>query len=203
MVRIEYTLDRAAYCIACLSPFSLLWIQSVGPAWSHKKGLFAQFVIWSPSYSSVAAVVIGMFCVVFSYVRLDHTHHMNYAKAAMVLGTISALGISLVAPICLPAKPDNYQSRKNCLTNIKLINLSLIMYVQDYDERWPQAPHWADDLAPYVKNAKIFQCPAEDDQRDLSYGFNQALSGAEMSRITNPASMVDVIDAIPGKNRTV
>ena len=91
--------------------------------------------------------------------------------------------IAILAAILFPVFAQAREKARtiSCLSNTKQIGLSVMMYVQDYDETffsqpWPggcpdpgywagaQAgqplQHWATLLYPYVKNGQVFHCPS-------------------------------------------
>ena len=80
--------------------------------------------------------------------------------------------IAILAAILFPvfAKAREKARQTACLSNQKQIALALLMYSQDYDERfmavyndalgYPQGRIiWADCIYPYIKNREIFACP--------------------------------------------
>ena len=82
--------------------------------------------------------------------------------------------ISLLAAILFPvfARARESARRASCLSNLKQIGLSMMMYVQDNNETYPTAAtsnialdgssyegFWTVRIYPYVKNGQIFQCP--------------------------------------------
>ncbi len=91
--------------------------------------------------------------------------------------------IAILAAILFPVFAQAREKARtiSCLSNTKQIGLSVMMYVQDYDETffsqpWPGGcpdpgywagatkgqplEHWAVLLYPYVKNGQVFHCPS-------------------------------------------
>jgi prepilin-type N-terminal cleavage/methylation domain-containing protein/prepilin-type processing-associated H-X9-DG protein len=89
--------------------------------------------------------------------------------------------IAILAAILFPvfARAREKARMTSCLSNVKQLGLGIMMYVQDYDERlcynshpccvccfrsYGQGnatnPNWIVEIAPYVKNAAIFECPS-------------------------------------------
>ena len=74
--------------------------------------------------------------------------------------------IAILAAILFPvfAKAREKARQASCASNEKQIALGLLMYVQDYDERFMnvrQCPGgWNQLVQPYVKNWQLFQCPS-------------------------------------------
>jgi len=98
--------------------------------------------------------------------------------------------IAILAAILFPvfARAREKARQTSCLSNLKQLSLSMLMYVQDYDERFPVAWRyvagyvppgynatnyvtWADLIMPYVRNDQIFQCATiQFEQWQMAYG---------------------------------
>src|SRR5690606_17877441 len=93
--------------------------------------------------------------------------------------------ISILAAILFPvfARARENARRTSCLSNLKQIGLGIMMYVQDYDEKYPpyQTPNaatppggwqsnwqentaevwiWQQIIQPYTKSMQVFVCPS-------------------------------------------
>ncbi len=79
--------------------------------------------------------------------------------------------IAILAAILFPvfAKAREKARQTSCLSNLKQVGLSVSMYVQDHDYRFPMhsspssfnpRTRWADYLYPYIKNTQLFLCPS-------------------------------------------
>ncbi len=66
------------------------------------------------------------------------------------------------------------ESRATCLSNLQSIALAMRQYQQDYKDAFPPAPRWNESLAPYVRNEKVFHCPAAGKQV-YGYAMNSKL----------------------------
>ena len=81
--------------------------------------------------------------------------------------------IAILAAILFPvfAKAREKARQTSCLSNLKQLGTSVMMYVQDYDEMYPldlstfgpsQIPGtWPNRVMPYVKNTQLFKCPSD------------------------------------------
>jgi prepilin-type N-terminal cleavage/methylation domain-containing protein/prepilin-type processing-associated H-X9-DG protein len=84
--------------------------------------------------------------------------------------------IAILAAILFPvfAQARDKARAASCLSNTKQMGLGITMYAQDYDETYPQAYWYTNDLngadgynqwsgliQPYVKNNAIFVCPSD------------------------------------------
>ncbi len=81
--------------------------------------------------------------------------------------------IAILAAILFPvfARAREKARANTCLSNIKQITLGILMYVNDYDERFPpclqswfNTPSWRARVYPYIKNPQIYQCPSRPSQ---------------------------------------
>jgi prepilin-type N-terminal cleavage/methylation domain-containing protein/prepilin-type processing-associated H-X9-DG protein len=92
--------------------------------------------------------------------------------------------IAILAAILFPVFAQAREKARgiSCISNLKQIGLSLIMYTQDYDEAFPSviayqsqdggcAPQldwyalgggWVTLANPYIKNGQIFRCPSSE-----------------------------------------
>src|SRR5258708_6264925 len=108
----------------------------------------------------------------------------------LVVIAIIAILASILFPVFARARS---QARKiTCLSNMKQIGLSLMMYSQDYDERYASG-QWHNEFAsncsstffgfgriggllqPYIKNKQIFFCLEDtwvSDNTGISMGYN-------------------------------
>jgi prepilin-type processing-associated H-X9-DG protein len=86
---------------------------------------------------------------------------------------------------------------QRCLTNVKLTSFGLVMYLQDYDDRFPPASTWMDQLLPYVKIEGDFHCPAAGgvDSGRYGYAFSSKLAGKTLKEIGDPASRILIYDS--------
>ena len=87
----------------------------------------------------------------------------------------------------------------SCLSNVKQLQLGMLMYAQDYNEVFPPAGKWCDVTMPYTKNTQIYVCPQASGGVG-SYAMNDGLSGRELSAIVSPAQTVSLFDSTPGWN---
>jgi prepilin-type processing-associated H-X9-DG protein len=91
--------------------------------------------------------------------------------------------------------------RVACQSNLKQMALAVAQYKDD-NEKFPpatnsasdfaQADNWAGRIFPYVKSARVFQCPSDEnatDEQKTSYGYNVRLDAHE-SKIKNANSVI-------------
>ena len=98
----------------------------------------------------------------------------------LVVIAIIAILAAMIFPVFARAREKARQA--SCQSNMKQLGLSVMMYVQDYDEMLPKiragncklpgghrpnpvndnrvCDYWIESVQPYVKNSNLFQCPS-------------------------------------------
>ena len=111
----------------------------------------------------------------------------------LVVIAIIAILAAILFPVFAQAREKARQTQ--CLSNVKQIGLSFMMYASDYEDRLPfrwmdhntykdqtvagawggswNNPYWMDQIIPYTKNEKIFACPSRP--KDMPSGFKKPL----------------------------
>lgn len=84
--------------------------------------------------------------------------------------------IAILAAILFPVfgRARENARRSSCQSNMKQMGLGVMQYVQDYDEKYPQAywyvndtdgpggyVHWSSMIQPYTKSFQLFVCPSD------------------------------------------
>ena len=85
--------------------------------------------------------------------------------------------IAILAAILFPvfARAREAARKTSCLSNLKQLGLAFLMYTQDYDEKWmwhswsipSRTDPWWVTIQPYTKNAKILDCPSQDNNGSI------------------------------------
>ncbi len=114
-----------------------------------------------------------------------HTRHSNNGFTLIELLVVIAI-IAILAAILFPVFAQAREKARSisCLSNQKQIGTGIMMYVQDYDEMFPNNPcninnpsnafwnpfgggvcpfpppvGWGDQVQPYIKNTQVYKCP--------------------------------------------
>lgn len=110
---------------------------------------------------------------------------LNKAFTLIELLVVIAI-IAILAAILFPvfARARENARKAACMSNLKQIGLAVMMYTQDYDERYPMGDlypvlnsggRWYDLLQPYAKSRQVFACPTSGPVlANCSYGWNIA-----------------------------
>ena len=86
----------------------------------------------------------------------------------LVVIAIIAILAAILFPVFARARAKAQQN--NCLSNVKQMQLGLIMYASDNNQMYPldvigggtpTGPAWSSQILPYIKNAQIFICPSD------------------------------------------
>jgi len=128
--------------------------------------------------------------------------------------------IAILAAILFPvfAKAREKARTITCASNMKQLGIGVAMYIQDYDENYPNGTDggqdltgWASQINPYLKSNGIFHCPDDATQPfsstaahtlgglaeasgttyyPISYGLNSNLAGEKDSALVSDDSTI-------------
>ena len=101
--------------------------------------------------------------------------------------------IAILAAILFPvfARAREKARTASCQNNLKELGLAVLMYAQDYDEKFPSGYNpgvsgmtvrWADCIYPYVKNIQIFVCPSQPKAKWTANGDKTGGYGCNFSQ---------------------
>ena len=138
--------------------------------------------------------------------------------------------IAILAAILFPvfARAREKARQTSCLSNLKQLGLGVLMYAQDYDEKFPMNYNdgdclngsaswlmWHQVTMPYLKNDQILVCPSNSitrtpGARNRAYmASNYVCTGSHnpvnnsISRITHPAETIVLCDTHPYRSSSV
>ena len=125
----------------------------------------------------------------------------------LVVIAIIAILAAILFPVFAQAREKARQS--SCLSNTKQMGLGIMMYMQDYDETYPQAywytndtdgsagyNQWSGMIQPYVKNVGIFVCPSDPSKGIIPTNPGLDLQAPRISYVANAA-------VLPRKRRSI
>ena len=97
--------------------------------------------------------------------------------------------VMILAAVVFPifAQAREKARMTSCVSNEKQMALSIMMYSQDYDEKFPPAKMWVDVTMPYTKNEDLYRCPSVTRGLDkYGYAFNVTLDMLPMDKVQEP-----------------
>jgi len=132
--------------------------------------------------------------------------------------------IAILAAILFPvfARAREKARQTSCLSNMKQLQLGVIMYKGDYDEMnmyaglatanpaTPTGPYtgsgtnrywWFDMITPYIKNTQIIRCPSDSGVTSCcgfpnrSYQPNTAMAGQADANVADPAGTLNLVES--------
>ena len=120
-----------------------------------------------------------------------------------------ALVASVLAPLALEAQLADTATNV-CLMELKVLGKDIMKYVKKHEGKFPECKKWCDELyVPNVSSRLVFLCfgpsgrptfPASSGPVWTNYGFNEDLSGIEVSQVREPAKTVLLFEADRGQN---
>ncbi len=125
---------------------------------------------------------------------------------------ISGIGVVVIPILAAIALPVLTQARARaqqtaCLSNVRQLSVAMEMYLDDYEDRFPQATNWNDVLQPYTRQLlaskggnKVWVCRSAKSEEPC-YAMNSRLDGVRMRDVRWPADTVSIFESVPGKNR--
>jgi len=142
--------------------------------------------------------------------------------AVIAVLMMAVIPLAIVAALLFPvfAGAREKARQASCLSNMRQLNLGLLQYMQDYDERFPPRPSgpatgspwpaaesqaspatagsayppgdWRWAIYPYILNNQIFLCPTTN--APDSYQFSDKLYGVKLGTISEPAGTLDLFE---------
>jgi prepilin-type N-terminal cleavage/methylation domain-containing protein/prepilin-type processing-associated H-X9-DG protein len=107
--------------------------------------------------------------------HLDVKHKAFTLIELLVVIAIIAILAAILFPVFARAREN--ARRASCMSNLKQMGLGVMMYAQDYDERYPQQLNWITLIEPYTKSDQLFVCPSSTNTSPLNgnYGANRSI----------------------------
>jgi len=118
---------------------------------------FCTFFITAPL--AIILGIVGLF-------KIEKSHGQLKGKGLAIAGiALPAVGLMLMMPIAIlmPAlgRARSMGQRAVCMSNLKQLGISTMMYAENNKGQYPTADKWCDLLEPYYKNnSNVLICPA-------------------------------------------
>jgi len=123
---------------------------------------------------------------------------LTLIEALLIVFILLVIG-TVLYPILRASRPLPYRS--GCLSHIKQLGLSLMIYTNDYDDRYPVATAWMDRIDEYQKSKDCFHDVEGIPEGGYGYAFRLNASNKKTTSIDFEARYVVLFDStIGGKN---
>lgn len=155
--------------------------------------------------TAIPGLVLGIIALVQTGKHPDRLKGQGLAIAGTILSGIAMLFTPFLAAILLPvfARARDKAQQQSCLLNVKQLGTAMHMYLQDWDDTYPQAANWNEALAEYARPRKgtnlPFVCPVVKGTVP-TYAMNDALSAEPESVVSDAAGLVMIYESTPGRN---
>lgn len=160
--------------------------------------IFCNFIM------AIPAIICGIIALIKINKSRGRLVGNGYAIAGIAVPAfVMVLVTPMVLAILMPAlsKARHIAARVVCGTNLKGLSTAMIVYMNDYDDRYPTPEQWCDllmqeaDVAP-----QSFKCPESD--AEYAYAINENLKGlnGRMVETVTANRMVVLFEADLGQN---
>jgi len=146
--------------------------------------------------------LVGLVLGIIALVRIGRSQGRlkggGLAIAGVCVSGISLMLIPILMAMLFPvfARARESARKMQCVSNSKNISMAVNMFATEKGV-YPDATTWCDDIAPYLKNPKVFVCPDAPDLK-CGYAYNAALSGAPANSVA--ADTVAIFESDAGWN---
>ena len=141
---------------------------------------------------------------------MPHRYGFTLIELLVVIAVITVLA-ALLFPVFSNARRKAWQTESTCLSNQRQIGAALTLYLQDFDETYPnyrfeplgdqnagdiEKNSWRSVIFPYLRNTQVMTCPAnpdnhilsQDPKYPISYAVNMSLNPRDYPLPLNPLS---------------
>ena len=156
-------------------------------------------------FCSLFMAIPALICGIIALVKIGKSNGQlkgnGFAIAGIVVPAVLSLVIvPMLLAILMPAlnKTKHIAQRVVCGTNMKGLSTAMIVYMNDYDDKYPTQGQWCDLLIEKAGvSPKSFRCPL-DPEGTFSYAINENLYELEPGQ--GGAQTVAIFEANLGRN---
>jgi len=167
----------------------------------------ASLICGALGFTCVTAV-IGLVLGFLAHDRIRKSNGQLTGSGMATAGIVLSLIFMLVGLLAVPAgmllpalsKAKQRAQSINCMSNIKQLELAVLLYSGDHKDVLPSATTWCDDITQQAASPQAFRCPAGDPGQRGHYAFNAKLSNLPNLKITNPMKTVMIFETDQGWN---
>jgi len=160
-------------------------------------GILSFFTCFITAIPAIILGIVGLLKINKSAGQLKGT---GLAVAGMALPVVSLPIIAMMAAIMMPAlfRTKGLAHRLVCGTNMRGLGAAMMVYANDYDDKYPTANEWCDLLIEYADvDPRSFRCRAGFGG-EFSYGFNENPEGLGFDDAS--ADTVMLFEIVGGRN---
>lgn len=164
-------------------------------------GLLSMTCILWP-FLALPAIVCGIVGLVKISKSNGQLKGTGFAVTGLVIPAVLTFILPLFLAIMMPAlaKTKMIAQRVVCGTNLKGLSTAMIVYMNDYGDKYPTQDQWCDLLMQEADVSPMsFRCPL-DPEGSFSYAINENLYTIEPGKVLPPAQMVAIFEANLGRN---
>lgn len=199
--------EDAQICRSCSSTLPDIR-QEVGGATAQTSGLaIASLVLGLLSFctffiTGIVAIVLGIISLVKISKSGGQLTGNGFAIAGIVVPTVSAVFMLplMLGVMMMPAlvRIQQIAYRMGCGTNLSELGKVMLLYADDYDEKFPAPSKWCDLLVDYAEiNPKTLRCKGAS-EGPCNYAIN--INVYKLGK-SSPPDMVFVFETHPGWNQ--
>ena len=198
--------DTAQVCVNCSSPLPSM-VVAVPPGIGKTSGLaIASFVLGILSFctlclTALPAIILGIVALVKIGGSGGRLKGNGFAIAGIVVPVVAGVFVlPVLLGITLPAlaRARQVAFRMVCGTNMSSIGKAMIIYANDYDDKFPTSSKWCDLLVEHAEVDKMtFQCRGAA-EGPCNYAMNENAAALGNSV---PPNMVLLFETHPGWNQ--
>jgi|GEM_PF-2474105 len=156
--------------------------------------MFIAFLVLAKPGGNSLEVRVSMFalialgCAAGSVLRTPTDRRLPYGLLVAFLMSLAFFAAGSLQPLMVTRPPTRSLS---CLSNVKQLDLGLIMYSGDFDDKLPPHGVWRTGIEPYLK--WDFRCPLET--TPWTYAINENDPGKNDAKFKSPADLITVFEA--------
>ena len=117
----------------------------------------------------------------------------------VVVLLLAALLLAVLWPITTDQRPARPVTR--CMSQVRQMDLAVLMYAADSDERLPPASSWIGLTLKYLKDEALYHDPEVPGPNAYGYAFRDSGSLIKWSKVRDPAAFPVIFDStVLGRN---
>ena len=149
--------------------------------------------------TAIVGLILGIVGLCAIRKRAEQLKGQGLAIAGVVVSAICIVlvpFITLMMAVLMPALAHARVQAKTVVSHnqVRQICLTMMMYCEENDGRFPPALNWPAALAPYIGDGKILESPFAP-QAGRAWAMNRNLDGRKLNDIKQPARTVLIFEA--------